>query len=268
MPTNNINFTLLITDRQGLTVESIDIMNQTSDIDIKSSKILNKIVNGSYEYGIQQGINAVESGAKVTFTIPLFLYKDKGVQDITEYWKTILNNSREYRYYLVRMQSNRMYKREMIPTDNLGYKSSFYTNAGNAKLSFIFIDNFYVGDTVFDNISEFSNITEGSYERVYESITRIQTLSRFKITIGNATPIYYIFNFYSLTGTGIGFIGDLPSNAILLFDGINLVLENTNVVVYHTGISPDLLYGETTLFFDTSHSVNNFELSYNPRVDF
>lgn len=270
MPINNINFQLLVTDLSNNPIYTLNIENDVMDIDIKPSKILNKIVEGSYDSGVLQGISAIETGSKISFSIPMFSSSIQGVQDITEFWKTILNNSRNFNFYLLRIQDNIQYSRRMIPIDNLGYKSNFLSNAGTSKLNFQFIDNFYIGTEINMVIPEFSNIETGIYEINYESITNIQTQSRFEIQLNNNAPLYYLFYFYSITGTGINFNATVPINALIKFDGQNLLVSGVNfteISFLFTGTPPDLLLGETSLVFSTSTNVVNFNLKYNPRID-
>lgn len=268
---SEINFSLKVTNKQGVTIENIDIANLVGDIDVKASKINNKIVNGSYTRGILQGISAIETGSKVSFTLPIFQTATQDVQDIVEYWKTYLNNSRIYRFFLVRTQNNVEYHREMVPVDNLGYKSDFINNAGKSKLNFQFIDNFYIGENVSQVIDDFSNKGVGSFETNFVSETKIETISKFKIEIGNSNSFYYVFSFYAVGGTGINFNSIVPPQCILEFDGVNLLISGTGFsqkTSYFSGSPPDLTVDGTDLVFSTNSNVESFEIIYNPRTDF
>ncbi len=268
---NNINFQLQITNLVGDELFFLDLQNLVTDFKEGSAKIENNIVAGSYYKGILQGISLLSTGTTCSFSLPLYSDTTQGVQDKIEEWKTYLNNSRNYRYFLIREQDGLVYRREMTPTDNIGYTAKFHNNVSGGKLNFKFIDNYYVGTEVTVNVPEFTGVDSGLWDCNFEGITKAGTKTKFKITLNNIDTFQYQFRFGAIEGTAIFYLGDVPVHAVLEYDGTNLMISGDGVASYsalYQGSSPEVQVDTTPFEFVTNSYVTDFELTYSPLVGF
>lgn len=268
---NNINFSLLITKNDLTVVENIVLENDVSSLQVAAAKIETTVINGSYDRGIVQGIDFLKAGTKVSFKLPLRQTITDGVQDEILKWKTILNNGQIYKYFLVRNFDGKEYKREMKPEDNLGYTSTFINNAGTANLSFKFIDNFYIGELLEEEISEFSNVGAGTFTAVYPSQTKVKTSTEFVIDVGNADVQFLSMAFYKPLSLGITFSFNAPKNCVISYIDGNLLVSGTDFAdtyYFFSGTSPFLEVGDNNLILITNQNINSFSLNYKPRIDF